>query len=143
MTVEAFEGELDEAGVKALAADLAGRLSVGDVVLLEGELGAGKTTLVRALLVALGWKGAVRSPTFTLIQLYDTSPPVLHADLYRVTHAEGLGLEDELAHRVCLIEWPDRLGDWLDPAATLRVELRILDEGRRRVTVTPPTRPIG
>ncbi|MFZ4509126.1 MAG: tRNA (adenosine(37)-N6)-threonylcarbamoyltransferase complex ATPase subunit type 1 TsaE, partial [Fimbriimonas sp.] len=69
---------------QAVGAALARNAQPGDLFLLEGELGAGKTTLVRGFLNELGWTGAVRSPTFTLLNLYETNPPVLHADLYRV-----------------------------------------------------------
>lgn len=128
----------DEAGVRALGAALARDARVGDTFLLEGPLGAGKTTLVRAFLGALGWTETVRSPTFTLMQLYPTDPPVLHADLYRLSHAEGIGLEDELNSRVSLIEWPDRLQGLVDPATATQIRLQFAEEGHRRVTVTPP-----
>ena len=99
----------DDAETRALGASLARRLGAGDLVRLEGPLGAGKTTLVRGLLEALGHEGPVRSPTFNLLQSFDTEPPVLHADLYRVLSAEGTGLEDYLDSHLVLVEWPDRL----------------------------------
>ena len=124
----------DESSTRAFGADLARRLAPGDLVRLEGPLGAGKTTLVRGLLEALGHEGPVRSPTFNLLQAFDTAPPVLHADLYRVGSAEGTGLEDYLDTHVVLVEWPDRLppdeGHW-------RVEIAFEGEGRR-ATVEPP-----
>lgn len=98
-----------EAETRALGAQLAQQLKPGDIVRLEGPLGAGKTTLVRGLLEALGHEGPVRSPTFNLLQAFDTDPPVLHADLYRVASAEGTGLEDYLDTHIVLVEWPDRL----------------------------------
>ena len=126
----------DEAATRALGASLARRLRPGDLVRLEGPLGAGKTTLVRGLLEALGHPGPVRSPTFNLLQAFDTDPPVLHADLYRVAGAEGTGLEDYLDTHVVLVEWPDRLppdeGHW-------RVEIAFEGEGRR-AKVVPPER---
>ena len=89
----------DEAETKAVGASLASELQPGELVLLHGDLGAGKTTLVRGILEGLGWHGAVRSPTFSLLHLYPTQPPLAHADLYRVTSAEGIGLEEVLDAR--------------------------------------------
>ena len=117
----------DEAATRALGAALARRLRPGDLVRLEGPLGAGKTTLVRGLLEALGHEGPVRSPTFNLLQGFDTDPPVLHADLYRVAGAEGTGLEDYLDSHVVLVEWPDRLPE---DAGNWRVEIAFDGEGR-------------
>ena len=97
-----------------LAEELVAQWQAGDIVLLSGELGVGKTTFVRAALRLLGYTDEVRSPTFSLIHLYPTSPPVLHADLYRLTSAAGLGLEDYLDTHLSFIEWPDRLGELLD-----------------------------
>jgi len=120
--------------MRALGASLGLRLKAGDVVLLEGELGAGKTTLVRGLLEGLGHLGPVRSPTFNLVQTFDTSPPVMHADLYRVGSYEGIGLEDYLETHLCLIEWPDRATGLIDPELCWRVRIEFLGEGRE-VTV--------
>ena len=125
----------DEAATRALGAALARRLAPGDLVRLEGPLGAGKTTLVRGLLEALGHKGPVRSPTFNLLQAFDTEPPVLHADLYRVASAEGTGLEDYLDTHLVLVEWPDRLGE---DEGHWRVEIGFEGEGRV-ARVKPPT----
>lgn len=125
----------DEPATRALGAALAARLHPGDLVRLEGPLGAGKTTLVRGLLEALGHEGPVRSPTFNLLQAFETDPPVLHADLYRVRTAQGTGLEDYLDTHVVLVEWPDRLPD--DPA---HWKIEIAFEGEGRVaTIIPPT----
>ena len=117
----------DEGATRALGAALARRLGAGALVRLEGPLGAGKTTLVRGLLEALGHEGPVRSPTFNLLQSFDTDPPVLHADLYRVASAEGTGLEDYLDSHLVLVEWPDRLPE--DPEHW-RVEIAFDGEGR-------------
>ena len=124
----------DETATRALGASLARRLQPGDLVRLEGPLGAGKTTLVRGLLEALGHEGPVRSPTFNLLQAFDTDPPVLHADLYRVASAGGTGLEDYLDTHVVLVEWADRLAE--DPAHW-RVVLRFWDD-QRVAFVMPP-----
>ncbi|HEV2701705.1 MAG TPA: tRNA (adenosine(37)-N6)-threonylcarbamoyltransferase complex ATPase subunit type 1 TsaE [Steroidobacteraceae bacterium] len=95
---------------------------------LQGDLGAGKTTLARGFLQALGYSGVVRSPTYTLVETYALGAvTVVHADLYRLLDAdefEGLGLRD-LAQggHVWLIEWPQRAGRWL-PAADINVTLQ-------------------
>ncbi len=124
----------DEPATRALGAALAARLQPGDLVRLEGPLGAGKTTLVRGLLEALGHQGPVRSPTFNLLQAFETNPPILHADLYRVASAEGTGLEDYLDTHVVLVEWPDRLPDDSD-----HWHIEIAFEGDGRVaTIIPP-----
>src|SRR4051812_21064266 len=81
----------DEAAMRELGGALTNELRVGDVVFLYGELGAGKTTLVRGFIDALGYEQPVRSPTFNLIHLFPTDPPVMHVDLYRVASHAGLG----------------------------------------------------
>jgi tRNA threonylcarbamoyladenosine biosynthesis protein TsaE len=118
----------DEAATRRVGADLAAQLAAGDVVFLEGELGAGKTTFVRGLLQGLGYVDLVRSPTFNLIQTFPTSPPVMHADLYRVASWQGLGIEDYLDSHVCLIEWADRAAGLVDRA--WRVKISFVEEGR-------------
>jgi len=108
-----------------VGAALAGLLAPGDLVLLRGDLGAGKTTLVRGLARALGVEGPVTSPTFTLAQRHAGRVPVLHIDAYRLSGAddEELGLLlDDAAGAVTLIEWPDVLADALGEPA-LRVEI--------------------
>ena len=130
----------DEAATEALARELAGGAKPGDAFLLSGDLGAGKTTLARAFVRALGWAGPVRSPSFSLLNVYATDPPVVHADLYRVPSAEGLGLEDYLETHVLLVEWPDRLGGLISEADAWTVRLEVAGEGRT-ATVTPPVAP--
>ena len=127
----------DEAATRALGAEMLSDLHAGDVVLLEGELGAGKTTLVRGLLEALGRTEPVRSPTFNLVQLFDTDPPVMHADLYRVKSHAGIGIEDYLDTHLCLIEWPDRAAGLVAAEQAWHVHLQF-DEPGRVATVTPP-----
>ncbi|MGQ9370922.1 tRNA (adenosine(37)-N6)-threonylcarbamoyltransferase complex ATPase subunit type 1 TsaE [Azospirillum sp. ST 5-10] len=108
----------DESATEALARRLAPHLGRGDVLLLKGDLGAGKTAFARALIRALAGDGEaeVPSPTFTLVQTYDTpAGPVWHFDLYRLSgpeEVEELGW-DEAADGVALVEWPDRLGPLL------------------------------
>lgn len=121
----------------AFGKELVSLLKVADVVLLDGPLGAGKTTLVRGLLTGLDYHGAVRSPTFNLIQTFETNPPVMHADLYRLKGSLGIGLEDYLDTHLCLLEWPDRALDLISPEECWRVRIAFHEEGRD-VTVTPP-----
>ncbi|HLK13623.1 MAG TPA: tRNA (adenosine(37)-N6)-threonylcarbamoyltransferase complex ATPase subunit type 1 TsaE [Fimbriimonadaceae bacterium] len=122
-------GEIE---MMAFGGRLARTLRAGDVVTLSGPLGAGKTTLARGFLLGLGWKGHVRSPTYNLIHTYPTDPPVMHADLYRLTSADGLGLEEFLDTHLCLIEWPDRLGDALKGrSGVTQVVIEFEGEGRR------------
>ena len=108
---------LDEAALRGVGARLASVLRAGDVIALSGDLGAGKTTLARAILEALGHRGEVPSPTFTLVQTYpDLAVPVAHADLYRLesaAEAEPLALDDWLLDGALLLEWPERLGDMI------------------------------
>jgi len=117
---------------EAVAAGLAGRLRRGDLLLLVGELGAGKTTFVRGLARAMGVRGDVMSPTFQLVRLYPGDPPLAHVDLYRIEQAaelEELGLGDLLEEGVVVVEWGDRLD--LDDA--LRVTIQMVDAAHRRL----------
>src|SRR5579864_5863556 len=102
----------DLAATTALGEDIAAALVRGAAVALEGDLGAGKTTLARAILRALGVCETVPSPTFTLVQTYETERfPVRHYDFYRIEserEIEELALDDALAEGVALIEWPER-----------------------------------
>lgn len=113
-----------------LGASLASKLKPGDVVLLTGPLGAGKTTLVRGYLAELGVTQEVRSPTFNLLQVFDTDPPVLHADLYRLTSPEGTGIEDYLDSHVCFIEWAERAEGLVSPEAAWHINIEFAPEGR-------------
>lgn len=121
-----------------LARALAPKLGAGDVLLLEGPLGAGKTHFARALiqerLAEEGLSEDVPSPTFTLVQTYDAGMlEIWHADLYRLTSADEvteLGLEDAFTTALCLVEWPDRLGD-AAPASALSLRLEPEDDARR------------
>ena len=121
-----------------MARDLASRFKPGDVVLLSGNLGAGKTAFVRGLAIGLGIDPReVSSPTFTLIHEYRGGRLVLyHADLYRLgsTASEDLGLEEAGARDgVLAIEWPDRLTHALSGA--VRVTIDVVDESTRRIVV--------
>jgi tRNA threonylcarbamoyladenosine biosynthesis protein TsaE len=128
-----------EDGTHAVALALADSLRPGDVLLLSGTLGAGKTAFVRGLAAGLGGDPeAVSSPTFTLVHEYRGGRLVLyHADLYRLERAatEDLGLEEMgLADGVLAIEWPERLTHAIPGA--IHVRIAIVDEHTRRITST-------
>lgn len=135
------------ADTEHLGHTLAQHLPEGCIVMyLDGDLGAGKTTTVRALLRALGVTGAVRSPTYTLIERYDTPHgDVAHLDLYRIADPEELEYLalDELAEhaRLWLIEWPQR-GQGALPAPDLILRLGVNGHGRRAEldAISPPGR---
>jgi len=113
--------------MRQLAAKIAPVCQMGDVICLHGDLGAGKTTFARFFIQALGNTELVPSPTFTLVQQYETSPPVFHFDLYRLTDPEEiieLGLDEAQATGISLIEWPERLGDFL-PKDRLEISLSL------------------
>lgn len=104
------------------------------MIYLRGNLGAGKTTLVRALLQKLGYKGLVKSPTYTLIERYEVAGLHLrHFDLYRFRDAEeweGSGFRDEFdGQNICLVEWPEQATGLL-PSADVSLTFEILQDGR-------------
>ncbi|MEA3004390.1 MAG: tRNA threonylcarbamoyladenosine biosynthesis protein TsaE [Sphingomonadales bacterium] len=124
----------DAAATEAFGAKIAPLLRRHDVIALHGDLGAGKTTLVRGILRGLGFAGEVASPTFPIVQPYEELEiPVWHVDLYRIEHPselEELALDEAREGAALLIEWPERLGDALWPD-TLRLALsRTPDRGR-------------
>mgnify|MGYP003668402153 FL=1 len=106
----------DADATAAVAGHIAMALGAGDTLLLQGDIGAGKTTFARALIRARlkSSQEDVPSPTFTLVQTYDAGDlEIWHCDLYRLTDSQEvleLGLDDAFAEAICLIEWPDRLG---------------------------------
>lgn len=141
MTTASVRYDLVEAG--RIGAAIGAALRPGDVVALSGDLGAGKTTLARAMLKARGLAGEAPSPTFAIVQPY--APPevdmaIAHVDLYRIEEADELielGLDDYLYDGALLIEWPERLGAdaWPD-----MLHLTISGEGDARVlTAAVPT----
>jgi len=118
----------DLAATQHLGALLADGLVVGDVISLSGPLGAGKSTLARAIIISANPNETdIPSPTFSLVQTYELADgtPLWHLDLYRIENPEDamqLGLDDAFVDAVCLIEWPDRLEQFL-PKSTLSVHL--------------------
>ena len=125
-----------------LGAAIARVLRVGDCVALWGDLGAGKTTLARAVLHGLGVTEDVPSPTFTIVQRYDTPGLIVnHYDLYRLKHAREmveLGLDEALEDGAVLVEWPERAPEAL-PVDALHVRLSLVD-GVRLAKLTGPVR---
>ena len=134
----------DEAATERLGACIAKGLRSGDVVALSGELGAGKTTLARAILRALGVTERVPSPTFTLVQAYETpSLNVFHLDLYRVEKASDLaelGLDDALLEGAALVEWPERGLPARLKSDALTVSLAAKGDTRREALISGPAR---
>lgn len=125
----------------AFAQRVGAQLRPGDTLLLQGDIGAGKSHFARALIQSLQDNPEhVPSPTFTLVQTYETrSGEVWHADLYRLgdpNEAEELGLSDAFTSAICLIEWPDRLGS-AAPSNALTLMFEVLEtEEHRRVSIT-------
>jgi tRNA threonylcarbamoyladenosine biosynthesis protein TsaE len=131
----------DEKAMTAFGRKLAKLIKAGDVVTLSGPLSAGKTTLVRGLLSGLGHKDEVPSPSFALVQPYESlKPPVWHVDLYRIEDSsdlDELGLDDAGEEGVLLIEWPEHAGDNGWPRA-LALSLEVMEDGARALTVGVP-----
>lgn len=131
----------DEEAVEAAARELARSLRSGDVVVLRGDLGAGKTTFARGLVRALHGDDAATSPTFTFWHRYAGSPPVNHIDLYRVERRDELtelGLEEAFdPDSIVLIEWPERAPD-LVPSGAVEVTISGSGSGPRRLRIVRP-----
>lgn len=124
----------DEAATVAFGRALGEAIENGVVIYLEGRLGSGKTTLCRGVLRAFGYSGAVKSPTYTLVEPYELGEvSVYHFDLYRLADPEELeyvGLRDYLSEdSVCLIEWPERGRGFL-PSADLTARIGVQGRGR-------------
>lgn len=127
----------------ALGAALAKVARPGDVIALSGELGAGKTSIARGLLAALGLEEEAPSPSFAIVQPYDPPEvrfPVLHVDLYRIENsgeAKELGLDEARGDSLLIVEWPERLGEdaWDD---ALWLTLETMSDGARALTARVP-----
>lgn len=132
-----------EAEMLRFGAQLADAARPGDVIALRGGLGAGKTTLARGLLAALGLEEEAPSPSFAIVQPYDPPLvrfPVAHVDLYRLENAaeaDELALDEMLLDSLLLVEWPERLGASLWPHSLL-LDIDTLPDGTRRLTAHVP-----
>ncbi len=125
----------DEAATQQAATQLSTQIAPGQVIYLHGDLGAGKTTLVRGVLQALGHVGKVKSPTYTLVEPYTLSAcTVYHFDLYRFQDADewdAAGFREYFnPQSVCLVEWPERAASVLPPP-DVELQLDILPSGRQ------------
>ena len=134
----------DSAATEEFGRRLAAHIRPGDVVTLTGTLGAGKTSLARGLLAALGLPGEAPSPSFAIVQPYappETVIPVLHVDLYRLDgpeQMEELGLDEALWDSALIVEWPDRAGEgaW---SQALALTLEMAPDGGRILTAKIPS----
>jgi len=125
----------NESSMLSFAADIATSLQAGSVVFLEGDLGAGKTTLVRGILKQFGHLGAVKSPTYTLVEPYSLAgQKIYHFDLYRLGDPEELeymgGRDYFDSEAICLLEWPEKAQGFL-PSPDLRIFISYHADGRR------------
>ncbi len=124
----------DEKAMMKFGGELSEKLPKGGLIFLNGDLGAGKTTLVRGLLRHLGYQGTVKSPTYTLVEPYEIQGRnIYHFDLYRLADAEELeymgGRDYWTGDALCLIEWPEKAQGYL-PDADLILNIEYLDEAR-------------
>ena len=143
MTLERISA--DEEQTRDLGATLGAALRTGDIVLLSGELGTGKTCLTQGIGRGLGWAGIVNSPSFVIMNEYHGRETLFHCDLYRMEDVEELdelGLWDYAERGVLVIEWPERGADLL-PGDGLIVELRYGDSERQRRFTFFPRGPRG
>ncbi len=111
----------------------------GEVFLLEGELGAGKTVLVKGIARGLGIGIQIVSPTFIIIRSYDGRLTLNHIDLYRLNSIEGLGIEEYIddSLSVTVVEWGEKLINWMDLKEYLLVKIGIVDESSREIKMVP------
>jgi tRNA threonylcarbamoyladenosine biosynthesis protein TsaE len=126
----------DHAAMDRFGAAIAAVLRPDDVVALSGGLGAGKTTLARAIIAALGHQGEIPSPSFAIIELYEPPTvrlPLVHADFYRLTRrvaASVIAVDDYRQGAAMLAEWPEQAGGFGHEAGCLSIALEVAGEGR-------------
>jgi len=134
----------DLAAMDHLGAAIARNLRAGDVVALAGGLGAGKTTLARAIIAGLGHQGEVPSPSFAIIELYEPPTvclPVVHADFYRLKRpdeAEEIGLDDYRQGAALIAEWPEQAGGFAHEPGCLSIRLEPEVGGSGRIAIVEP-----
>jgi tRNA threonylcarbamoyladenosine biosynthesis protein TsaE len=126
----------DLAAMERFGGAIATELRIGDVIALSGGLGAGKTTLARAIIAALGHTGEVPSPSFAILEVYDPPGlrlPLVHADFYRLARpeeVEELGLDDYREGAALIAEWPEHAGGFADEPGCLSIMLEVAESGR-------------
>jgi tRNA threonylcarbamoyladenosine biosynthesis protein TsaE len=131
----------NESETVSIGRNIANMLNAGDILCLYGDLGAGKTTLVKGVARGLGIKKQITSPTFALMNIYPIKPAKLvHVDTYRLKDEQELvdiGIEDYLgaSDAICIIEWPEKMKKLLKKKKTLKIEIEHLRNGRR-ITVS-------
>ncbi len=134
----------DLEAMQVLGNRIAMALQIGDVIALSGGLGAGKTTLARAIIAGLGYAGEVPSPSFAIIELYEPPAlrmPVVHADFYRLkraAEAEELGLEDYRHDAAMIAEWPENAGGFGHEPGCLSLNLETAEKGRIAIARAGP-----
>lgn len=147
-TDESTRDIADEAAMQSLGGELARCVPAGSLLTLSGELGAGKSVLVRSVIHALGYGGRVKSPTYTLIETYDVAgqancriSSIAHLDLYRLkdpAELDYLGFDDVIhGHDLVMIEWPEQGADRV-PRADLLITVTYAKEDQRRVAFSFP-----
>ena len=122
-----------------LGQELSQKITKGDVICLDGDLGSGKTTFMKGVMEGYGYSGTVNSPTFTIINIYDSNPVVVHADGYREEIARNwinIGINDYLYSKdvVTFVEWPDRIIDML-PGHEKYIKFKHIDDNIREITI--------
>ncbi len=129
----------DLAATRLFGQRIARALRAGDVIALSGPLGAGKTTLARAIIAALGYSGEVPSPSFAIIELYEPPQvrlPLVHADFYRLedpAELSEIGLDDYRAGAAMIAEWPEHAGGFAHEPGCLSIRFETLENGRTAI----------
>ena len=124
-----------------LGEKIASKLTGGDIILLQGELGAGKTTMSKGIAKGLEITDEIVSPTFTLMNVYENGK-LVHIDTYRLENADGLleiGVEDYLgqADTITIVEWPEKIKNLLDNKKTIEISIVKQDDNSREISITP------
>jgi len=125
----------------ALGEKISSKLNGGDIILLQGELGAGKTTMSKGIAKGLEITDEIVSPTFTLMNVYENGK-LVHIDTYRLENADGLleiGVEDYLgqADTITIVEWPEKIKNLLDNKKTIEISIVKQDDNSREISITP------